>query len=210
MTQCDKRSRFKTRLLRPAKTDSDSPWAFVILPTSASAKLPRRGRTTVEGTINGHCFRATLEPDGQLSHWLQIDERLLKAAGADVGAIATFEVMPVEKEPEPEIPSDLREGLAASSEAREVWDATTTIARLDWIHWITSAKQPKTRARRIGNACDMLASGKQRVCCFDPSGYYSKAFSAPKAADPVKPSRRTSGSPANRLAARPAAASKRS
>jgi uncharacterized protein YdeI (YjbR/CyaY-like superfamily) len=91
--------------------------------------------------------------------------------------------MSVEQEPEPEIPSDLQEALAAAPEARAVWDDTTTIARLDWIHWITSAKQSKTRAKRISDACDMLASGKRRVCCFDPSGYYSKAFSAPKAAD---------------------------
>ncbi|MGH8162111.1 MAG: YdeI/OmpD-associated family protein, partial [Gammaproteobacteria bacterium] len=44
-------------------------------------------------------------------------------------------------------------------------------------------KQSKTRTRRIDNACDMLASGKRRVCCFDPSGFYSKSFGAPKAAD---------------------------
>jgi uncharacterized protein YdeI (YjbR/CyaY-like superfamily) len=91
--------------------------------------------------------------------------------------------MAVEQEPEPEIPSDLQEALAAAPEARAVWDDTTTIARLDWIHWITSAKQSKTRAKRVIDACDMLASGKRRVCCFDPSGYYSKAFCAPKAAD---------------------------
>jgi hypothetical protein len=29
----------------------------------------------------------------------------------------------------------------------------------------------------------MLASGKRRACCFDRSGIYSKAFSAPKAAE---------------------------
>jgi hypothetical protein len=183
MTQSDRRSQFKGKLLRPAKSGSNTPWAFVILPKNASAKLPRRGRTTVEGTINGHCFRATLEPDGQLSHWLQVNKELLKAACADIGDIAMFEIMPVEQEPEPEIPSDLREALAASAEARAAWDDTTTIARLDWIHWITSAKQSKTRAERISTACNMLASGKRMVCCFDPSGYYSKAFSAPKAAD---------------------------
>lgn len=183
MTKCDKGSRFKAKLLRPAKAGGDTLWAFVVLPKNASAKLPRRGRTTVEGTINGHCFRATLEPDGQLSHWLQVNRELLKAADADIGDIATFEIMPVEQEPEPEIPSDLREALAASPEAQAVWDDTTTIARLDWIHWITSAKQAKTRAQRISNACSMLVSGKRRVCCFDPSGYYSKAFSAPKAAE---------------------------
>ena len=41
-------------------------------------------------------------------------------------------------------------------------------------HAFKSAKQAETRARRIRNACEMLAGGKKRVCCFDRSGYYSK------------------------------------
>ena len=82
----------------------------------------------------------------------------------------------------PELPTDLEEALAVAPEARSTWNDTTTIARLDWIHWITSAKQPKTRVKRISDACDMLAAGKRRVCCFDPSGYYSKTFRAPEAA----------------------------
>jgi hypothetical protein len=183
MTQRDNSSQFEVKLLRPAKQGSDAPWAFVILPKDASAKLPRRGRTTVEGSINGHGFLATLEPDGQLSHWLQVDETLLKAAGADFGETATFEIMPVAQEPEPEIPPDLQAALAASPAARAAWDDTTTIARVDWIHWVTSAKQAKTRAERVQGACDRLESGKRRVCCFDPSGFYSKAFTAPETAD---------------------------
>ena len=183
MMQGDTKSRFKAKLLRPAESGNDAPWAFVILPERASAKLPRRGRTTVEGSINGHGFRATLEPDGQLSHWLPLNQELLETAGVNIGELASFEIMSVKQEPEPEAPADLEEALAANAEARAVWQDTTTIARLDWIHWITSAKQSKTRAKRIGDACDMLASGKRRVCCFDPSGYYSKALGAPKAAD---------------------------
>jgi hypothetical protein len=183
MTRNDTKSQFNAKLLRPANLGSDSSWAFVILPKDASAKLPRRGRTTVDGAINGHRFQATLEPDGQLSHWLQLNEVLLEAAGANIGDIATFEIMSVEQEPEPLVPSDLLEALTASPEARATWDETSTIARLDWIHWITSAKQLKTRTKRIGDACDMLVSGKRRVCCFDQSGYYSKAFKAPKPAE---------------------------
>jgi Bacteriocin-protection, YdeI or OmpD-Associated len=57
-----------------------------------------------------------------------------------------------------------------------------SIAHRDWIHWITSAKEEETRARRIKNACSMLAAGKRRVCCFDRSGFYSNSLSAPKAA----------------------------
>ena len=183
MTKVDVTSRFEAKLLRPAKPDGDTSWAFVILPREVSEKLPRRGRTTVKGTINGQHFQATLEPDGQLSHWLQISSALREAAGAAVGDSVTLELTPVEKEPEPDLPADFQEALAATPEARKVWNETTTLARLDWIHWITSAKQLKTRAKRIADACDMLASGKKQVCCFDQSGYYSKAFRAPEAAN---------------------------
>ncbi|KAM3114672.1 YdeI/OmpD-associated family protein [Phormidesmis sp. 146-33] len=179
--QSNTKSQFKAKLLRPANAGSDATWAFVVLPKSASTKLPRRGRTTVMGTVNGHDFQCTLEPDGELSHWLRLDKELLETTKINVGDTVTFEIIPVEQEPEPEIPSDLQDALLSAPDARAAWDDTTTIARLDWIHWITSAKQTKTRTKRIVDACNMLASGKRRVCCFDPSGYYSKAFSAPEA-----------------------------
>lgn len=183
MTQDKSGSRFEAVLSRPVLSEGESIWGFVVLPKSASEGLPRRGRTTVEGSLNGQAFVVTLEPDGRLSHWLRVDRELMEAAGVEFGDTVAVEIRSVEQEPEPEVPSDLAAALEAAPEARAVWDDTTTIARVDWIHWITSAKQSKTRAKRIGDACDMLASGKRRVCCFDPSGYYSKALSAPQAAD---------------------------
>lgn len=183
MSQADNKSKFNAQLHRPKEPSKENPWVFVILPVEVSAKLPRRGRTTVDGTINGQEFRSLLEPDGKKSHWLRIDKKLFEAAGAAPGDIAQFEIMPAEVEPEPEVPADLRKALEASPESWATWNATTTLARLDWIHWVTSAKQEKTRVKRINDACDMLASGERRVCCFDPSGYYSKAFSAPQIAE---------------------------
>ena len=182
MTQMSRKSHFETRLLRPKAPDDDL-WAFVILPKEVSATLPRRGLTTVDAIINGHVFRVLLEPDGQKSHWLRINEEILDSSGAAFGAVVQFEIMPVEQEPEPEVPPDLLDALENSPESKATWYETTTIARLDWIHWITSARQAKTRTKRINDACDMLASGKKRVCCFDPSGFYSKAFTAPQVAD---------------------------
>ena len=175
-------SKFEAQLLDPAKPGKGRSWSFLVLPKEASDTLPRRGRTTVSGTINGSPFQATLEPDGKLSHWLKVDEKLRAAAGVNPGDTVKVAIAPVKPEPEPELPADLQAALAACPEAGEVWDKTTTIARLDWIHWIESAKQTKTRQRRLENACDMLASGKRRVCCFDQSGFYSKSLSAPEAA----------------------------
>ena len=175
--------RFKAKLLRPAASAKANSWTFLILPKNASAKLPSRGITAIEGTLNGFSFQATLEPDGQKSHWLRVDRKLSKAAGADAGDVVTLEIVPAAEEPEPTVPADLRKALAAAApKARALWSDITPIARRDWIQWITSAKQPETRTRRIKNACSMLAAGKRRPCCFDRSGFYSKSLSAPKAA----------------------------
>lgn len=182
MTETASKVRFKARLLRPAAPKGAS-WAFLVLPKNASAKLPTRGMTAVVGTINRRPFRATLAPDGQRSHWLKVTRATREAAGAEVGDLVTLEITSAGKEPEPRVPADLRKALAAAPKARALWSGITPIARRDWVHWITSAKRPETRARRIDNACEMLAAGKRVVCCFDRSGFYSKSFGAPEAAD---------------------------
>lgn len=181
--------RFSATLLSPrhggqATRSNGKPvsWTFLTLPKQASARLPSRGQTTVEGTFNGLAFRATLEPDGQGGHWLKVDRKLQSSAGADAGDEVTLEIAPLapDQEPEPKVPADLRKALAsAPAAARGAWSDITPIARRDWIHWIISAKQAETRARRIRTACDMLAKGKRRPCCFDRSGMYGKSMSCP-------------------------------
>jgi len=137
--------------------------------------------TTVTGRCNGQPFQATLQPDGRGSHWLKLTAALRKAAKAAVGDLVTLEIAPVAVEPEPKVPADLRQALAANPDARAQWSSLTPVARRDWIFWITSGKQASTRTRRITTACDMLTSGKRRACCFDRSGIYSKGLSAPEA-----------------------------
>ena len=159
--------RFKAKLLRPAEPSKGQPWSFLVLPKDVSSRLPTRSKTTVEGSMNGHPFRATLEPDGLKSHWLKVNEKLREAARAQTGDLVQLEIAPSGKEPEPKVPADLRKALTAAPKAKAVWSDITPIARRDWIHWIISAKQAQTRARRVRSAADMLAGGKRRVCCFD-------------------------------------------
>ncbi|MGH7130648.1 MAG: YdeI/OmpD-associated family protein [Phycisphaerales bacterium] len=181
------RIRFSAKLLRPEdaathnKSGTDG-WTFLTLPKQASAKLSSRSQVTVDGTLNGAVFRATLEPDGQGGHWLKVERELRERAGAEPGSSVTLEIAPVAEEPEPEVPADLRKALAAAPNgAREVWADITPVARRDWIQWITSGKKAETRAIRIDKACDMLAKGKRRACCFDRSGMYDNSLSCPVA-----------------------------
>src|SRR4029077_20233226 len=117
MTKTACKIRFKAKLLRPAmesarpradQREKGDSWTFLILPKNASAKLPSRGMTAIEGTINGFPFQTTLEPDGQKSHWLKVDRKLSKSAGADAGDMVTLEITPEGKDTEPEVPTDLR------------------------------------------------------------------------------------------------------
>jgi uncharacterized protein YdeI (YjbR/CyaY-like superfamily) len=67
---------------------------------------------------------------------------------------------------EPALPPDLRKALAATRGAKAAWSDLTPIARRDFLSWVTAAKQPETRRRRIERACDMLMTGKRRPCCY--------------------------------------------
>ena len=103
-------------------------------------------------------FKPSSNPTERKATGSRVDRKLSKAAGADAGDIVTLEIAPAGKDTEPEVPTDLKKALAAAApKTRTVWSDITPNARRDWIHWITSAKQEETRARRIKNACSMLA-----------------------------------------------------
>jgi hypothetical protein len=148
---------------------------------SGTPASPNNERSPVVWSANR--LSATLAPDGKRSHWLKVDKKLREGARAAVGDVVTLQIAPAARQPEPSVPADLRRAFADSPAARAVFKDITPIARRDWIQWITSAKKAETRERRIESACDMLASGKRRVCCFDRSGIYSQGFAAPEAAD---------------------------
>ena len=155
--------RFGAKLIAP-KPANGGAWSVLTLPKNASAEL--RGVTKVEGIINGYPFGMALESDGKGGHWLKVSEALRAAAGVEDGEAVTVEITRVGDEPETRVPKDFRDALATVLRAEELWGEITPMARRDWILWIITAKQLETRQIRIEKACDMLASGKRRVCCF--------------------------------------------
>lgn len=119
--------------------------------------------TKVEGTINGHPFRAALESNGSKAPWVSVNKAMLRGAEADVGD--TVQLAILGPEPAPTMPSDLRAAIGPSRKAKTLWDDLSDDARRVWIRWIESTKTPETRARRIRRTVDQLAEGKRRPCC---------------------------------------------
>src|ERR1700724_1762754 len=124
--------RFSAKLLRSKANEKTGSWTLT-LPKNASAKLPSRGRTMVEGTINSFPFRAALEPNGKGSHWLRVNRTMCDAAGADAGDTVTVEIARAGEEPEIRVPMDLRKALAAAPQAQALWAGITSMLRRDWV-----------------------------------------------------------------------------
>lgn len=150
-----------------AKLFNIGSWTILRLPQEASANLPSRGMTMVEGTINGFRFQAALEPDGKGSHWFRVDQTMSEAARADAGDIVTLAIEPTKVWVEPEVPADVKQALAVVPQAHALWMKITPSSRWDWIRWIRATKEPETRQRRIEVACSKLKKGERRPCCFN-------------------------------------------
>lgn len=65
-----------------------------------------------------------------------------------------------------DVPTDLRETLISISDLKDAWNDLTPLARNEWICWVTSAKKPQTRGKRIERVGVELIEGKRRPCCW--------------------------------------------
>jgi Bacteriocin-protection, YdeI or OmpD-Associated/Domain of unknown function (DUF1905) len=161
--------RFEAQLFEYPKTAKTDFQTLLNVPEWVSKQFPSHVSTKVEGTINGHPFRAALEPNTSGSHCLRVNKAMLKGAVADAGDTVRLAVLG--PEPEPTVPADLQVALTASHEAKTLWDDLTTMGRRDWVRWIESAKQPETRGRRVSRTVEQLSSGKRRACCVNVYEY---------------------------------------
>jgi hypothetical protein len=137
------------------------------VPKAVDTKL--RDMPKVEGTINGHPFRAALAPNPSGGRRLKVNKAMRQGASAGDGD--TVELAILGPEPDPNGPADLRRAFDSAPEAKAVWEELTTMGRQDWVRWIESAKKPETRARRVTRTIDQLAEGKRRACCVNVYEY---------------------------------------
>ena len=69
---------------------------------------------------------------------------------------------PTAKKPPPKTPPDLAAALKRSAKAAAVYQDFSPSHKREYIEWITEAKQPATRQKRIKQAIEWIAQGKPR------------------------------------------------
>ena len=68
------------------------------------------------------------------------------------------------KPPKPELPTpdDLRAALDSAPKAAATYDSFPPGCRREYVEWVTEAKRPETRAKRVAQAVEWMAEGKKR------------------------------------------------
>jgi hypothetical protein len=98
---------------------------------------------------------ADLPPDSELT-------QLLRKARDEI--VSGVKPKKVAKAPKPEIavPDDFAAALAGSASAKSAFDAFAPSHRREYLEWVTEAKRPETRAKRIAQAVEWIGEGKKR------------------------------------------------
>ena len=119
----------------------------------AEAGMPAGDASGSVGRIRS---MADLPGDEQLLLWIREAARLA-GAGAPLRAPRTSGPRPA-----PETPPDLEAALAKVGGAKANFSGLSPSCRREYTEWITEAKRPETRERRVAQAVAWIAEGRTR------------------------------------------------
>ena len=129
------------------------------VPHAAAAALSDEKRPTVTVTIGGHTYRTRIAVyGGQPMVGMSKANRV--AAGIDIGDRFDVSVALDEEPRVVEVPDDLAAALADDAVAAAAFDRLAYTHRREYVIWITEARKPETRARRVQGTLDKLRDGR--------------------------------------------------
>lgn len=122
-------------------------------------KVWGKARVPVTGTINGFRFRTTVCPMGG-EYFVCVNRQMREGGHCGVGDTVKVVMEPDTAPRIVETPPDLKKVLKTNKAAQAAWDRYSYTYRKEFAQWITEAKKPETRARRLEKSLEMLAAGR--------------------------------------------------
>ncbi len=151
------RKQFQTKLVGRGRSGDV---AGVVVPFDIK-QVWGSARVPVKGTINGKAeFRTTVVRMG--GEYCFCVNQQMRAASGGVGPGDTVTVV-IEPDTSPrtvETPPDLKTALKRNPAAQAAWERCSYTHRKEFVNWITGAKKPETRTRRLQQCLAMLAAGR--------------------------------------------------
>ena len=137
-------------------------WSGVEVPAAVSKALGSKGIVRIAGTANGFKFRRSVLPmEGR--HYIAFGKDLQAGARAGPGDAVRFVIEVDTKRRVVRAPPELVRALSKSKAAKALWDSLPPSHKAEYAGYITEAKKPETRARRVEQAVALLNKGKRRL-----------------------------------------------
>jgi hypothetical protein len=140
--------------------DAGGGGAYVTIPFDVEQVFGKK-RLKVKATIDGEPYRGSLVRMGTPHHMLIILKQIRQKIGKTFGEQVTVEI---EEDLEPrqvELPLDLQQAFQANPEARQVFDRLSYSHQKEYARWVSEARRPETRQKRIQQTMEMLTKEKR-------------------------------------------------
>lgn len=135
--------------------------AFVDVPFDVKKAFGKK-RFKMVATFDGVAYRGTMTRYGAPHYFIIIRKDIRAQIGKQVGDMVDVTVMEDLAPRVVEVPADFQSLLDTRLSAKSFYENLSYTHQKEYINWITGAKRPETRERRMGKAIEMLAAGEKR------------------------------------------------
>lgn len=131
------------------------------IPSAVVEGLEAGKRPPVTITVRGHTYRTTVAPiGGRFLVPLSAENR--QTSGLAAGDVVSVRVELDTAPRQIRVPDDLAVALAKSPEAAAFFESLSFSHRRSYVDWMTSAKKPETRERRVTQAVELLLTKRKQ------------------------------------------------
>ncbi len=114
-------------------------------------------RLRVKVEVGDQVFRTSLFPDAKRGgHFVLVNKKMQKAAGAGVGAMVDFAIAPDLEERTPHVPPELAKLLKTQKRLAKWFEGLSEPTRWEIAKWIDGVKSAEARQRRVDQLAERL------------------------------------------------------
>lgn len=132
-------------------------WVVARLPFDVDAAWDKMVRLRVKVEVGGEVFRTSLFPDAQRGgHFVLVNKKMQKAAGARVGAMLDFTIEPDLEERTPPVLPELAKLFKTEKKLAKWYEGLSEPIRWEIAKWIDGVKSAEARQRRAEQIAERL------------------------------------------------------
>ena len=132
---------------------------YISIPFSVEKIYGTKGQVKVKALFDGHPYRGILANMGTGCHIIIVRKDIRQAIGKQVGDSIAVEIEPDLEERVVNVPDDLKKALSRSSKMQKFFESLSYTNRKEYALWISSAKRPETRKKRLAETIEKLTKG---------------------------------------------------